>query len=123
MADPDNDRRQYKAVGETAYAHPIGCTCGHCDGKGSVVTTITYKADSPNTPEPPPLPNPGEPTVLSLVLADLQERAEHGLKKYKQYLTAGDGRDHLMDLYQELMDAVMYIRQEIRERERSKQTK
>lgn len=76
---------------------------------------------SPNTPQPLPLLNPGEPTVLSLVITDLNERAEHGKKKYGQYLTAGDGRDHLIDLYQELMDAVMYLRQEIRERKRSKQ--
>lgn len=77
---------------------------------------------SSNTPEPPPLPNPGEPTVLSLVVTDLQERAEHGLKKYGQYLTAGDGRDHLKDAYQEAMDLVMYLRQEIRERELRRRT-
>ena len=88
--------------------------CGSCDYclrlPGQVIV-------SRNTPEPPPLPNPGEPTVLSLVITDLQERAEHGIKKYGQYLTAGDGRDHLIDAYQEAVDLVMYLRQEIRERE------
>jgi hypothetical protein len=25
----------------TIFAHPVGCPCGHCDGKGSVVATVT----------------------------------------------------------------------------------
>lgn len=78
---------------------------------------IDHRAKSPNTPEPSPLPNPGELPVLFLVVADLNERAEHGKKKYGQYLTAGDGRDHMTDAYQEALDLAMYLRQEIRERE------
>lgn len=57
-----------------------------------------------------------------MVRVDIEERDRHGVQKYGQPLTAGDGRDSLIDLYQELLDAVVYIRKEIREREIRKQS-
>lgn len=67
-----------------------------------------------NAYEPPPV---GEGTViLPLVLADLSERAKHGREKYGTMLRAHNGRDALVDAYQEAMDLVMYLRQAIEER-------
>ena len=60
--------------------------------------------------------------VLNQVLADLQERAEIGKEKYGTYLRANNGRDALWDLYQELLDGVMYIRQLIIERDQNDRT-
>ena len=68
-----------------------------------------------NTPEPPPTPNDG-PAICDLVIADMEERKRIGIKKYGTPLQAHNGRDALVDLYQELLDAVFYVRQSIEER-------
>lgn len=65
--------------------------------------------------EPPPLP--GREAVLPLVLADLQARADVGRDKYGALLETHNGRDALMDAYQEALDLVMYLRQALAERE------
>lgn len=51
-----------------------------------------------------------------LICVDLQDRASVGHKKYGTYLQAFNGRDALMDLYQELLDASKYLRQIMVER-------
>lgn len=61
-------------------------------------------------------PKPGETKVIDLVMADLQARAEVGRERYGAYLETGNGRDALMDAYQEALDLCMYLRQEIEER-------
>lgn len=50
------------------------------------------------------------PYVKDLVLTDITERAEFGKTKYGTYLQPGNGRDALKDLYQEQLDALMYTR-------------
>lgn len=66
-----------------------------------------------NTPQP--MPQDGDGTdIFSLVIADLKERDALGASLYNnKHLQAGDGRDHLVDAYQESMDQTVYIRQEI----------
>lgn len=76
-----------------------------------------------NRPEPLPRSNDGEPAVWDLVIADMQERDRMGTKKYRQRLTAGDGRDSLVDVYQECLDMAVYLRKAIRERELNGRTK
>lgn len=68
-----------------------------------------------NSPQPHPI-NPTGPEIFSLVIADIKERDALGRKHYGGDLRAIDGRDHLIDLYQEILDAAVYIRQEIEER-------
>lgn len=51
----------------------------------------------------------GADTVSKLV-ADMHERDELGLKRYSVKLTAHNGRDHMIDAYQELLDFVVYTR-------------
>ncbi len=70
---------------------------------------------STNAPEPPPTPNDNTP-IWDLVIADMQERNKIGMEKYGTPLQAHNGRKPLVDLYQELLDAVVYARQEIEER-------
>lgn len=48
---------------------------------------------------------------------DLQARAEMGKKKYGERLRAFNGRNALLDLYQELLDACNYSRQFKEERD------
>lgn len=52
-----------------------------------------------------------EPKNLFLLAADLRERAEVGAKKYGTPLRVHNGRSAILDLYQELSDAVMYSAQ------------
>lgn len=69
-------------------------------------------------PQPPP---EGEGVrVLDLVLQDLQDRAEAGRAKYGVYLQTRNGRDALIDAYQEALDLCMYLRQAIAERDTAK---
>ncbi len=84
---------------------------------------MTYKgypekkaARSPNTPEPLPKPT-DSPAIWDLVIADMQERDRIGTAKYGQRLKAGDGRDSLIDAYQEVLDLAVYLRKAIYERE------
>lgn len=64
-----------------------------------------------------PLPTPNDhPAIWPLVVADMQERDRVGRERYGTPLQAHNGRDALVDLYQELLDAVVYLRQVIEER-------
>ena len=86
---------------------------------------------------PQPAPRPGEQNVVLLVVQDVLEdpiavahddahmqvlhdflaRSNFGLAKYGTRLFTGNGRDALMDAYQEAIDLVMYLRQAVAEGE------
>lgn len=68
-------------------------------------------------PQPAPIPN-GSTPVWDLVIADMSERKEFGGRKYGTYLQPFNGRDALVDAYQEALDLCVYLRQEIEERTR-----
>jgi hypothetical protein len=55
--------------------------------------------------------------VLELVEADLRERVATGEREYGERLQTFNGRDALRDAYEEALDLVLYLRQEIEERE------
>ena len=61
-------------------------------------------------------PKPSEGDCWRLVIADMEARRQHGIEKYGQPVQPYNGRDPLIDLYQELLDACVYIRQAIEER-------
>lgn len=69
-----------------------------------------------NKPEPMPLPTDGQ-AIWDLVIADMRERDQIGTMKYKQRLSAGDGRDSLVDAYQEALDLAVYLKKAIVERD------
>ncbi len=54
--------------------------------------------------------------IADLVCVDIRYRKEQGIKKYGTPLQAGNGRDALQDLYEELLDACQYLKQAIIER-------
>lgn len=64
-----------------------------------------------------PDPRPGRLNVADYVLVDIQARIDAGEKKYGTRLQTHNGRDALMDAYQEALDLVMYLRQAILERD------
>lgn len=66
---------------------------------------------------PEPNPFPGTKEILPELLRDIQIKAESGQVKYGTLLQTNNGRRALADLYQELIDACFYIKQELMERE------
>ncbi len=71
-----------------------------------------------NAPEPSPRPESGQP-IWPLVIADMEERDRVGRAKYGTPLCSGNGRDALVDAYQEALDLAVYLRQAIEDRKRS----
>jgi hypothetical protein len=65
--------------------------------------------------QPPPTAGSGRP-IWELVIADMHERDRVGRARYGTPLQAGNGRDALVDAYQEALDMVAYLRQAIEER-------
>jgi hypothetical protein len=56
-------------------------------------------------------------SVTDAVVADMQFRREQGTRKYGTELRTGNGRDALVDAYQEALDLVMYLKQALMERD------
>ncbi len=56
-----------------------------------------------------PAPTPGNVNVGELVLADIQARIDLGKSKYRTLTQTQNGRDVLMDAYQESIELTMYL--------------
>lgn len=65
--------------------------------------------------QPPPKSNQ-HPDVWQVVIADMMERHDTGLERYGTTLQPFNGRDALVDAYQEALDLAVYLRQAILER-------
>lgn len=50
------------------------------------------------------------PFIQDLVIADIEERKQHGIRKYGTALQSGNGRDMLLDAYEEALDLAIYLR-------------
>ena len=68
-----------------------------------------------NEPQPPPVAS-DRPAIWDMVIEDMRERNRIGTKKYGTPLQAHNGRDALVDAYQEALDLAVYLRQAIEER-------
>lgn len=51
-----------------------------------------------------------------LVIQDMKKRDNFGIKKYKVPLNTETKKDCLQELYEELLDAVVYVRTELEKR-------
>lgn len=85
---------------------------GHPDYKDGY-----FKQRTAATPEP--MSKPGIKDVLPEVIKDFNAREAVGIKKYGITLQTYNGRDALNDALQEAMDQVLYIKQEIMQRQDS----
>lgn len=68
-----------------------------------------------NAAEPDPVYHKYEPFVWDLVLQDMAERDKIGSERYGTRLQPNNGRNPLIDAYQEALDLVVYLRQAIYE--------
>lgn len=66
--------------------------------------------------QPAPIQN-NNPVVWDLVQQDMRERDHLGRERYGTPLQPHNGRDTLIDAYQEILDAAVYMRQAIYERD------
>ncbi len=66
--------------------------------------------------QPKPIPNNNEP-VVDVVMRDLQKRKELGIERYGVALQPRNGRDALLDAYEESLDMTIYLKQAILERD------
>lgn len=67
--------------------------------------------------QPLPTPRPDLPSVQAVVRDDLAIRERVGIARYGDALKTHNGRDALLDLYQELLDGACYARQAMMERD------
>ena len=67
------------------------------------------------------LPIESSGDVWKLVLSDMEERRKFGIDKYGGPVQPFNGRDVLIDAYQEALDLAVYLRQAIEEREKGNQ--
>lgn len=68
------------------------------------------------TEQPAPVMNTRRP-LWGLVVDDMRARDLEGRRRYGTPLQAGNGRDSLVDAYQEALDLVVYLRQVMAERD------
>lgn len=63
-----------------------------------------------------PIKREDGPCTQDLVIADIEERKKIGLAKYGTLLRPFNGRDSIVDAYQESLDMTIYLRNEIEKR-------
>jgi hypothetical protein len=66
---------------------------------------------------PQPEPSKGKTDIWHLVMQDIKDKVDSGIIKYGTVLQSRNGRDALLDAYQEAIDLVFYLRQLIVERD------
>lgn len=93
----------------------VGDVCLACHGAvedGPLVLRTLLEAAE----QPAPTKN-DRPAVWDLVKADFDARDELGAKRYGTRLQPHNGRDALRDMYEEILDAAVYARQMLYERD------
>lgn len=68
------------------------------------------------TEQAAPIPASGRP-IADLVAEDIAARKAAGIERYGVPLQAHNGRDALLDAYQEALDLACYLRQALAERD------
>lgn len=103
--------RACRACGSLMCSRDEDCpTCDRCGKRGHSTCTAGARE------QPPPTPSTG-PSVWALVLEDMRARDAAGAAKYGTRLQTGNGRDFLLDAYQEALDLAVYLRGAIYERD------
>lgn len=65
--------------------------------------------------EPAPIHNDDSVSAWDLVLQDIADRRQSGIAHYGTELVTNNGRNALIDAYQEALDLVVYLRQALRD--------
>lgn len=75
---------------------------------------------TPNTKQPPPQPSTGDCWLAVIsdasspkLIADMRERRDMGIRKHGTPLQPNNGRDAVVDCYQEVLDSIVYCKQAV----------
>ena len=68
-------------------------------------------ADERDPERDQPLPKPGRLPVQQILIHAIEERREHGIRKYGRALETHNGRDAMQDAWEEVMDLLLYLTQ------------
>lgn len=79
--------------------------------------TYPYKYQRGDSVSVEPKPIGGKHKVGKEVIKDIEDRIDLGLSRYGSLLMTFNNRDSLVDLYQELIDGCMYVKQKLIETE------
>lgn len=125
MADQNDDMTTEEALGilrETQLDPKAPVQAEHRDDpkvayRDDELLTLEHRdfTPSPVTEQAPPTESEGD--VWLLVLEDMEERRQHGIREYGTPLQPHNGRDALIDAYQETLDLAVYLRQQMAEDE------
>jgi hypothetical protein len=83
--------------------------------------TYPYKYQRGDSVSVEPKPTEGTHEVGKEVIKDIENRIDLGLSRYGSLLKTFNNRDSLVDLYQELIDGCMYVKQKLMETEEIKE--
>lgn len=97
----------------TCEWHDMPIPCKACDT--STVTNLIF-GPAATRKQPEPVKTESVP-VVHYVIKDMLARADVGLDRYGTMLKADNGRDHLVDAYQEALDLACYLRAELMRRD------
>jgi len=78
-------------------------------GKPATVSSAT-------TQQPAPVPQSNAADCWLAVIEDMRQRREFGIQKYGTPVQPNNGRDALLDAYQEVLDTAVYLKQALLER-------
>lgn len=100
------------------FAQPPSCFDSAMEREALLAGLIPDPTFSENKEwgQPAPVPNKF-PEIWKLVIVDMNKRNEFGISKYKTALQPHNGRDALKDAYEEILDAAVYLKQAIYERD------
>lgn len=87
----------------------------HVDRRTDSYVVLDQLVASMSRSQPPPVDSDAMP-VWDLVIEDMRDRDRVGRERYGIPLRAFNGRDALVDAYQEALDLAVYLRQAIEER-------
>lgn len=69
------------------------------------------RAGRPGDSQPMPIVRNDTVDIQSHVIADIMARRELGIERYGDALRADNGRDAILDAYEEALDLAMYLKQ------------
>lgn len=87
------------------------------DGPTTSTTLPRATPDLSATRQQPAPTKTNSAPVVHYVIKDILARADLGLDRYGAMLQADNGRDHLVDAYQEALDLACYLRAELLRRD------
>lgn len=103
-------------LGPLGYAYPSLNADQVSLGTASIPTQPTKANREGDSQSMPSIYETDEPDIQEQVIRDVQARREVGIQRYGTALYPHNGRDALLDAYEEALDLTMYLKQALVER-------